>query len=104
MNHVITPPARRQATVACPVCCGSRSHPDQPPGQVWDAIWDRPVDCYECDGTGYLTTDELVSFVRETQDAELAALVLERDPALTLEEMLGCDNIDALYGDLGGEA
>ena len=88
MNQIINPLDSRQATVPCPVCCGPRSHPDQPPGQVWDAIWDRPVDCWECDGLGTLTLDEAAAFARETEDAELLALVRERDPELTLAERL----------------
>lgn len=105
MNQIITvPPTPVKQPVPCPVCCGPRTHPDQPPGQVWDAINDCPVDCWECEGTGLLSLDELAELARETEDPDLAALVLERDPALTLEELLGCDNIDALYGDLGGEA
>ena len=118
MNQIISPPASRQATVACPVCTsdgqyacpvceGEGSYTCHRYGIVSGCSSCRGTgltDCGQCYGSGYLTTDELADLARETQDAELAALVLERDPALTLEEMLGCDNIDALYGDLGGEA
>lgn len=86
MNQIITAPPSAQ--VPCPVCCGSRSHPDQPPGQVWDDVFERPVDCWECDGAGFITDEGLAELARETQDAALLALVAERDPALSPAEVL----------------
>lgn len=105
MNQIITPPGGsvKQGAIPCPVCCGPRTHPDAPPGQVWDNIFDRPVECWECDGTGLLSVDELRELAHDTEDADLLALLAERDPALTPEE-LGFEAVDQFYADLGGEA
>lgn len=70
---------------------------------VWDHIWDKPVECWECDGTALITVDELRELATETEDADLLALLAERDPALTPAE-LGFECVDAYYAELGGEA